>query len=159
MVVRDHSTVDTVDLALPYQRCAYPSDTYGVPSEVDYFVDWQGGSPNGFVYEPGSGPNHPNQADMCIFHIGGPWWAVMSGANESDSRACPNSFSFEGAPYRRVVGVIPRCRRSFRRPVDGASQADRAIPGIKYQDVIGAATMQTTPRTSSVPAPGVLFPQ
>ena len=90
IVVRHRSL--PIDLPVPYQRCAYPSDTYSGPPEVDYFDTWKTLAANGYVYVADRAV--PNPVDMCRRHLSGPWWAAMG--EDPSPRGCPNSFQAEG---------------------------------------------------------------
>jgi hypothetical protein len=90
VVVRHRSL--PIDLPIPYERCAYPSDTYSGPSEVDYFDTWQTLAANGYVYVAHGAV--PNPVDMCRHHLSGPWWAAMGEA--PTPIGCPHSFQAEG---------------------------------------------------------------
>ena len=84
----------------PYQRCASPGRvSYGNGGDPNPEGVSSADSPEGrgLVYAPGlTDPGKVLRPDICVRHLGVPWWAFMGMDNAL--RPCATSFQFVGAP-------------------------------------------------------------
>jgi hypothetical protein len=87
-------------LPTPYQRCSWVG---GLGAQVDYVLNWDGAPTVGGAASPFGRHGlsfrldgaDPVDADTCVKHLGGQWWAFMP-EGDPGGDVCPDSFHLQG---------------------------------------------------------------